>query len=197
MCEIESCNGYGVFGTFTMSSEEPECFLGYSDDGTPHYHPLDHPKYYAMSRTTSRGEAKQVYKESTNTSDTMAARSFTSQIVILQVADSVITMKSSAISFLLAGLAAANPTPVLDKRATTICGQWDSVATGAYTVYQDLWGMSSATSGSQCTTVTGISSNKLVWSTSCKYPVLYRGPYLLMIVRPNIVQGHGPAAPQT
>ncbi|OIW28012.1 family 12 glycosyl hydrolase [Coniochaeta ligniaria NRRL 30616] len=74
-------------------------------------------------------------------------------------------MKSSATSILFASLAAASPTATLDKRATTICGQWDSVATGAYTVYQDLWGMSSGT-GSQCTTVTGITSNKLVWSTS-------------------------------
>ncbi|KAB5583710.1 concanavalin A-like lectin/glucanase domain-containing protein [Coniochaeta sp. 2T2.1] len=68
-------------------------------------------------------------------------------------------------SIILAGLAIASPTATLDKRATTICGQWDSVATGTYTVYQDLWGMSAGT-GSQCTTVTGISSNKLVWSTS-------------------------------
>lgn len=67
----------------------------------------------------------------------------------------------------LAGLGTASPTATIEKRATTICGQWDSVATSSYTVYQDLWGMSSGT-GSQCTTVTGISSSKLVWSTSCK-----------------------------
>jgi len=78
-------------------------------------------------------------------------------------------MKSSTISILFAGLAAASPTATVGKRATTICGQWDSVTTGAYTVYQDLWGESSGT-GSQCTTVTGITSNKLVWSTSCEYP---------------------------
>jgi len=47
----------------------------------------------------------------------------------------------------LSGLAVATPTQVLDKRATTICGQWDSVATGSYIVYQDLWGESAATSG--------------------------------------------------
>lgn len=87
-------------------------------------------------------------------------------------------MKGSAISILLVGLAAASPTATLDKRATTICGQWDSVATGVYTVYQDLWGMSSGT-GSQCTTVTGITSNKLVWSTSCEYFVLSGPRYII------------------
>jgi xyloglucan-specific endo-beta-1,4-glucanase len=68
---------------------------------------------------------------------------------------------------ILAAAAAAIPTATLDKRATTICGQWDSVVTGTYTVYQDLWGESAATSGSQCTTVTSDSSDgTLVWSTS-------------------------------
>ncbi|EON96324.1 putative xyloglucan-specific endo-beta- -glucanase precursor protein [Phaeoacremonium minimum UCRPA7] len=69
---------------------------------------------------------------------------------------------------ILAGLAAASPAPTksLQERATTMCGQWDSLATGGYTVYQDLWGMSAATSGSQCTTVTGMSGSNLVWSTS-------------------------------
>jgi xyloglucan-specific endo-beta-1,4-glucanase len=66
----------------------------------------------------------------------------------------------------LATLALAAPTPTLDKRATTICGQWDSVVTGTYTVYQDLWGESAATSGSQCTTVNSDENGTLNWSTS-------------------------------
>jgi len=53
----------------------------------------------------------------------------------------------------------------LDKRETTICGQWDSAVTGTYTVYQDLWGEATATSGSQCTTVTSDVNGTLVWST--------------------------------
>ncbi|KUJ21836.1 concanavalin A-like lectin/glucanase [Mollisia scopiformis] len=65
-----------------------------------------------------------------------------------------------------AAVAVAAPTATLDKRATTICGQWDSVATGTYTVYQDLWGESAATSGSQCTTVNSVSGTTLAWSTS-------------------------------
>lgn len=58
------------------------------------------------------------------------------------------------------------PFKTLDKRATTICGQWDSVVTGTYTLYQDLWGESAATSGSQCSTLTSLSGNTIVWSTS-------------------------------
>jgi len=60
----------------------------------------------------------------------------------------------------------AVPTATLDKRATTICGQWDSVVTGTYTVYEDLWNEAAATSGSQCTTVNSLSGTTLAWSTS-------------------------------
>ncbi|KAH8166588.1 hypothetical protein CIB48_g1688 [Xylaria polymorpha] len=65
----------------------------------------------------------------------------------------------------LAGLTLATPTPTIDKRATTFCGQWDSVQTGSYIVYNNLWGQSSG-SGSQCTTVNGLSGNSVAWSTS-------------------------------
>ncbi|GAP83653.1 putative glycosyl hydrolase family 12 [Rosellinia necatrix] len=75
-------------------------------------------------------------------------------------------MKSFAlISTALAGLALATPTPTVDKRATTFCGQWDSVQTGSYIVYNNLWGQSSG-SGSQCTTVNSLSGNNVAWSTS-------------------------------
>jgi hypothetical protein len=104
-------------------------------------------------------------------------------------------MKASALCpILLAGVAAASPTATLDKRATTICGQWDSVATGAYTVYQDLWGMS-AGKGSQCTTVTGIASNKLIWSTICECLGTSK-PQQTLTFCPDVPQGPGPAAPQ-
>ncbi|KAI1311737.1 family 12 glycosyl hydrolase [Xylaria venustula] len=65
----------------------------------------------------------------------------------------------------LAGLVAATPTPTLDKRATTFCGQWDSVETGTYIVYNNLWGESAGT-GSQCTTVNSLSGTTVAWSTS-------------------------------
>lgn len=75
-----------------------------------------------------------------------------------------ITMKFAQyfLSLVLATASVASPTPTLEKRATTICGQWDTVATGTYTIYQDLWGISGYTC-SQCTSDT---SNSLVWPTS-------------------------------
>lgn len=44
----------------------------------------------------------------------------------------------SFLSLVLATASVASPTPTLEKRATTICGQWGTVATGTYTIYQDL-----------------------------------------------------------
>lgn len=59
------------------------------------------------------------------------------------------------------------PTPAtLQERSTTTCDQYGSVTTGSYIVYNDLWGESSATSGSQCTTVNGVTNSILSWSTS-------------------------------
>jgi xyloglucan-specific endo-beta-1,4-glucanase len=65
----------------------------------------------------------------------------------------------------LAGLALATPTPTVDKRATSFCGQWDSLQTGSYIVYNNLWGRDAGT-GSQCTTVNSLSGNSVAWSTS-------------------------------
>ncbi|KAF7117015.1 hypothetical protein CNMCM5793_005662 [Aspergillus hiratsukae] len=51
------------------------------------------------------------------------------------------------------------------QAATTFCGQWDSVTEGNYILYNNLWGESSATSGSQCTTFESLSGNTIVWNT--------------------------------
>jgi len=66
----------------------------------------------------------------------------------------------------LAAAATASPTPtqVLKPRASQ-CGQWDSISTGNFVVYADLWGESAGT-GSQCSTVTAASGNSVSWSTS-------------------------------
>ncbi|KAI0200652.1 family 12 glycosyl hydrolase [Astrocystis sublimbata] len=77
----------------------------------------------------------------------------------------MVVMKSlSLASAVLASLAFATPTPTVNKRATTFCGQWDSLETGPYIVYNNLWGQDSG-SGSQCTTVDGLSGNSVAWST--------------------------------
>ncbi|KAK7424057.1 hypothetical protein QQX98_000667 [Neonectria punicea] len=67
---------------------------------------------------------------------------------------------------LLAAVAVATPTPTLEKRATTWCDSWGSLATGGFTIYHNNWGAAQATSGSQCTTFESINSGSVVWSTS-------------------------------
>ncbi|VUC37166.1 unnamed protein product [Clonostachys rosea] len=77
-------------------------------------------------------------------------------------------MKFSLLASLAASLAVAaplEPTKTIEKRATTVCGDWDSVTTGSYIVYNNLWGKDSGT-GSQCLTVDGITNGLLKWSTS-------------------------------
>jgi len=64
----------------------------------------------------------------------------------------------------LAGAALA--APQLKERATTICGQWDSLVEGSYTLFQDLWNEQAATSGSQCSTANSLSGSTFSWSTS-------------------------------
>ncbi|KAH8878990.1 concanavalin A-like lectin/glucanase [Thozetella sp. PMI_491] len=74
-------------------------------------------------------------------------------------------MKASFAPLLLAGLAAATPTPSLVERASTTCDQWGSFTTGSYILYNNLWGKDSGT-GSECTTLNSLSGNTLSWSTS-------------------------------
>ncbi|KFY02849.1 hypothetical protein O988_01848 [Pseudogymnoascus sp. VKM F-3808] len=62
--------------------------------------------------------------------------------------------------------ASAIPTKTIAERATEICGQWDTVQTGTYTLYQDLWGIDAATSGSQCSTFDSLNGDTIAWSTS-------------------------------
>ncbi|THU85135.1 glycoside hydrolase family 12 protein [Dendrothele bispora CBS 962.96] len=43
------------------------------------------------------------------------------------------------------------------------CGQWDQVTAGSYTLFLDQWGMSSASSGSDCAQLTSLSGNTIAW----------------------------------
>jgi len=54
-------------------------------------------------------------------------------------------------------------TPLL--RATQVCGQYDTVTAGSYSLLTDLWGEANATSGSQCSTLESVSGNTVAWST--------------------------------
>ncbi|KAF3168907.1 hypothetical protein TWF788_010773 [Orbilia oligospora] len=46
------------------------------------------------------------------------------------------------------------------------CGQYASTTTGAYSLFNNLWGSGSATAGSQCTGLDGTSGNTIYWHTS-------------------------------
>ncbi|PNS18275.1 hypothetical protein CAC42_7644 [Sphaceloma murrayae] len=64
---------------------------------------------------------------------------------------------------MLALTTSAHPTTTLEKRAA-MCGQWDNVVSGKYTLYNNLWGRD-AGSGSQCTTLDSASSSTIKWNT--------------------------------
>lgn len=76
-------------------------------------------------------------------------------------------MKFATAAFVasVAALAVAAPTKTIEKRAQN-CEQYGSVTTGSYIVYNDLWGESGATSGSQCFEVDGLSGTTLSWKTT-------------------------------
>jgi len=80
-------------------------------------------------------------------------------------------MKSSAVVTAIALASSVLGAPSgelssLKSRATTFCGQFDTTTEGSYTIYNNLWGEASATSGSQCTTVSSFSGTTVAWSTS-------------------------------
>ncbi|KAJ3871971.1 glycoside hydrolase family 12 protein [Lentinula edodes] len=60
----------------------------------------------------------------------------------------------------------AAPAPEVEKRATTFCGQWDTSSDGNYELFLDQWGLSDATSGSDCASITSLSGNTIAWTTT-------------------------------
>lgn len=68
----------------------------------------------------------------------------------------------------LAAIVTSAPTKTIDERAASPsqCSQWATVQTGPYTVSNDLWGEDSASSGSQCFAVDGLSGTTLKWHTT-------------------------------
>ncbi|KAI9650579.1 hypothetical protein NHQ30_000597 [Ciborinia camelliae] len=73
-----------------------------------------------------------------------------------------------ALSLLSAGSVIAAPAPsrTLVERSTQICGQYDSITTGTYVLYQNTWNKAVATSGSQCSTFDSLSGTTIAWHTS-------------------------------
>ncbi|KAG9099114.1 hypothetical protein FRC06_005639 [Ceratobasidium sp. 370] len=64
----------------------------------------------------------------------------------------------------------------LNKRFNVLSGQWDNESEngGYYTLYNNLWGMSAATSGSQSTQATSVNGKKVAWKTTYTWA---GGPY--------------------
>jgi xyloglucan-specific endo-beta-1,4-glucanase len=72
----------------------------------------------------------------------------------------------AAVASTMALLATASPTPATLTRRADMCGDWDNVVTGDYTLYNNLWGKGAATSGSQCTTLDSKSGSVIKWHSS-------------------------------
>ncbi|KZV69607.1 glycoside hydrolase family 12 protein [Peniophora sp. CONT] len=58
----------------------------------------------------------------------------------------------------------AAPAGGIASRATSYCGQWDQVTVGTYTLFLDQWGLSGATSGSDCATIDSQSGSTVEWT---------------------------------
>ncbi|EIN10056.1 glycoside hydrolase family 12 protein [Punctularia strigosozonata HHB-11173 SS5] len=71
-------------------------------------------------------------------------------------------------SVVLSLVGAALATPVLEKRldTSTHCGQWDTVTASPYSLLLDQWGLSDATSGSDCASITSLSGTTIAWTTT-------------------------------
>ncbi|KAG8770511.1 hypothetical protein FRC12_004216 [Ceratobasidium sp. 428] len=82
-------------------------------------------------------------------------------------------------SLALSTLVSASPVKAdvsLNKRFNVLSGQWDTESEngGYYTLYNNLWGMSAATSGSQTTQATSVNGKTVAWKTTYKWA---GGPY--------------------
>lgn len=73
----------------------------------------------------------------------------------------------SLLALSVAGLSSASilPTKSLTRRAD-FCEQYGSTTTGSYIVYNNMWGQSYDTSGTQCTGVDSLSGSTISWHTS-------------------------------
>lgn len=53
----------------------------------------------------------------------------------------------------------------LERRGNTVCGKFDAIQAGRYTLSTDLWGEAAASSGAQCVTLISADSDTVKWST--------------------------------
>jgi xyloglucan-specific endo-beta-1,4-glucanase len=74
-------------------------------------------------------------------------------------------MKLLALTLGSLASAASITSGALNRRAD-FCGQWDTVTSGDFILYNNLWGQDNADSGSQCTGLDSGSGNSISWHTS-------------------------------
>ncbi|KAL2840267.1 concanavalin A-like lectin/glucanase domain-containing protein [Aspergillus pseudodeflectus] len=74
-------------------------------------------------------------------------------------------MKLLALTLGSLASAASITSGALNRRAD-FCGQWDTVTSGDFILYNNLWGQDNADSGSQCTGLDSGSGNSIAWHTS-------------------------------
>ncbi|KAL3454505.1 concanavalin A-like lectin/glucanase domain-containing protein [Aspergillus insuetus] len=74
-------------------------------------------------------------------------------------------MKLLALTLGTLASAASITSGALNRRAD-FCGQWDTVTSGDFILYNNLWGQDNADSGSQCTGLDSGSGNSIAWHTS-------------------------------
>ena len=95
-------------------------------------------------------------------------------------AETSVVSNASANATLISSLSARSSTSTSTSptslQPASHCGLWDSVQTGTYNIDNNLWGSSSATSGSQCFGVDSLSGTTLAWHT--RYDILLRAFYL-------------------
>ena len=70
-------------------------------------------------------------------------------------------MISGLALLLLLALVSASPL----ERRTEVCGEFQTVASGSYSLLTNLWGTSGATSGTQCSTLKSVHGQTVKWVT--------------------------------
>ncbi|KAF8554493.1 glycoside hydrolase family 12 protein [Imleria badia] len=71
-------------------------------------------------------------------------------------------MISGLTLLLLLPLVFASP---LERRANMVCGKFDSLSYGSYSLLNNLWGMDNTTTGEQCSTLKSVRDQSVKWFT--------------------------------
>jgi xyloglucan-specific endo-beta-1,4-glucanase len=71
------------------------------------------------------------------------------------------------LAFALPLVVSAVPVEIEERAAAASCGQWDTIAvSSAYSILLDQWGLSGASSGSDCASLTSVSGSTVAWKNT-------------------------------